>query len=180
MTTQLPPDSPPTGADADPVESQPKGAEGQVTDERATDNKNQRRGVRGPRAMRRARTQDRGPDAGAEGNAPQTQREQRPNKPQGQRGQPGRHNPQGQQSQPGGQYSNNQQRHQNGQRGPNDRHQQGRHKSSQAGPRPPQRGRALGDPDAAFSFVTSETLINSPRLKIRRSVRITTNRCDVI
>jgi len=157
MTTQLPPDSPPTGADADPVESQPKGAEDQVTDERATDNKNQRRGVRGPRAMRRARTQDRGPDAGAEGNAPQTQREQRPNKPQGQRGQPGRHNPQGQQSQPGGQYSNNQQRHQNGQRGPNDRHQQGRHKSSQAGPRPPQRGRALGDPDAAFSFVTSET-----------------------
>ena len=51
MTAQLPTDAPPTGADTDLVEPQPAVAESGAADERA-DNKNQRRGLRGPRALR--------------------------------------------------------------------------------------------------------------------------------
>lgn len=147
MTAQAPPDSPPPGTDADLVESKPRVADGATSEERSEDNKNQRRGVRGPRAMRRARTQDRGPEGAAENNPNQSPREPRRGKPQGKRG------PQGQAGQHGHQGPQGQQGHQ-GQQG---RHQQGRQKSAQSGPRPPHRGRVMGDPDAAFSFVTSET-----------------------
>ena len=144
MTAQVPPDSPPPGTDADLVEPQPKAADGAASEDRSPDNKNQRRGVRGPRAMRRSRTQDRGPEGAPESNPNQPPRDPRRGKQQGKRG------PQGQNGQQG-------QHVQAGQHGQHERQHQGRHKSSQSGPRPPHRGKVMGDPDAAFSFVTSET-----------------------
>jgi 23S rRNA pseudouridine2605 synthase len=144
MTAQVPPDSPPPGTDADLAEPQPKAADGAASEERSADNKNQRRGVRGPRAMRRSRTQDRGPEGAPESNTNQPPRDPRRGKQQGKRG------PQGQNGQQG-------QHVQAGQHGQHERQHQSRHKSSQSGPRPPHRGKVMGDPDAAFSFVTSET-----------------------
>ena len=170
MTAQVPPDSPPPGTDADPVEPQPRAADGVASEERSADNKNQRRGVRGPRTMRRARTQDRGPEAAAESNPsqpprePREPREPRRGKPQGKRGpqgQPGQQGQTGQQGQQGQQHYGRQGRQgqhaHTGQPGQQDRQHQGRHKPAQSGPRPPHRGKVMGDPDAAFSFVTSET-----------------------
>lgn len=159
MTAQVPPDSPPPGTDADLVEPQPRVADGIVSEERSADNKNQRRGVRGPRAMRRARTQDRGPEGAPESDPNQPPHDPRRSKSQGKRGPQAQQGQQGQGQQGQGRHGQGRQgqHSHSGQNGPQDRQHQGRHKSSQSGPRPPHRGKVMGDPDAAFSFVTSET-----------------------
>lgn len=149
MTAQLPTDAQPAAADADREDQQPA-ADAPAAEERAADNKNQRRGVRGPRALRRSRGQERAAEPSTEqptSHAPREPREPREphrGKQHGPRGQQGKHGQHGQ-------------RPEQGQAGQHDRHHSGRNKSGQSGPRPAQHGRALGDPDAAFSFVTSDT-----------------------
>jgi len=165
MTAQLPTDSPAPGVDADLAEPQPRAADAPASDEQAADAKNQRRGVRGPRALRRARTQERSSEATADNPTaqPREQREQREPRPGKQHPrQQGQASHQPNQTQPGQpreqrRSNSNSQHSHNGQHGQHDRQHQGRHKSAQSGPRPPQRGKVIGDPDAAFSFVTSDT-----------------------
>ncbi|MEY4369145.1 MAG: hypothetical protein RL564_1095 [Pseudomonadota bacterium] len=161
MTAQLPTDSPAPGLDADLVQPQPRAADAPLSDEQSADTKNQRRGVRGPRALRRARTQERSAEASPDNPTPQP-KEQRRGKQhanRGQQGQPGQHPHQTQSGQPGQQRrpNSNPQHAHNGQHGQHDRQQHGRHKPGQSGTKPQQRAKVIGDPDAAFSFVTSDT-----------------------
>ncbi len=133
MTDQIPGDTPLNAATPDVGEA-PANASADAGADKSQDKKNARRGVRGPRSLRRARAPERA--AGESGN------------PEGQSlapGEPRRGKPQGQpQGQPKGQPQRNR----------NDRPAA---KSGKPGQQPHQGQRKpAGDADAIFSFVTSE------------------------